>query len=86
MLSLSRTGFAVLCVRLTLPLSGRQGVIAFEADSMAACPLEGLVGWLPGSSILHLGLRPLWFWQCIGRDLPNLELLSPPIRHPHCQL
>jgi hypothetical protein len=27
----------------TLPLSGRQEAIAIEADSMAACPLEGFV-------------------------------------------
>ena len=30
-------------VRRTLPLSGRQGAIAIEADSTVACPLEGLV-------------------------------------------
>jgi hypothetical protein len=29
--------------RLTLPLSGRQEAFAIEADSMAACPLEGFV-------------------------------------------
>jgi hypothetical protein len=27
----------------TLPLSGRQEAIAMEADSTAACPLQGLV-------------------------------------------
>ena len=33
MLPLSRTGFAGLSVRLTLPLSGRQGVSGGEADA-----------------------------------------------------
>jgi hypothetical protein len=32
-----------LVILRTLPLSGRQEAIAIEADSTAACPLEGLV-------------------------------------------
>jgi hypothetical protein len=34
---------AVAGLRLTLPLSGRQGIHGHNRDFMVACPLEGLV-------------------------------------------
>jgi hypothetical protein len=41
-------------VKPTLPLSGREEAFAIQADSLAACPLEGLV-----RSVLHVISLPI---------------------------